>query len=50
MNFREKNEMIKPTEITDKLITLNGFIIVSWVLLSQIMFQKEKIFAPNIGC
>ena len=42
--------MIKPAEITDKLITVNGFIIVSWVLLSQIMFQKEKIFAPNIGC
>ena len=45
--------MIKAAEITDKLITNNAFIIVSFFLVSlivEIRFQKEKIFAPNIGC
>ena len=45
--------MIKAAEITDKLITNNGFIIESLFLVSlivKIMFQEEKIFAPNIGC
>ena len=45
--------MIKAAEITDKLITNNAFIIVYFFLVSpivEIRFQKEKIFAPNIGC